>query len=131
MTRRATLCALGLAVTLIAAPAMAEEDDDGTIARAEFFACMEAEAGRPCFDALEAAVPGWCPLMDNRIRTMNGDALFEAARALGSTAEPATSLDTACPDLASVSVPRGVSKSAICHQRQGWTALAAIKGIGS
>lgn len=151
MTRLAVVLTIGL----FAAPVGAEEGEDGLSA---FFACVDAVEWSPptydgyakpspaqrCFDALEASVPGWCPLMDNQIRTRQGDALFQAAQRLtGGQKERSVELGDveytlfpdptfgrttgfeSCPGVEETNVADGVSKEAICHQRAGWAALSS------
>ncbi len=159
MKRSSTV--LWAAVFAASACAVTAQEDDGAAARAAFFECAKAAPVRPrsyanydapslathCYDALEAAVPGWCPLMDNQIRSHNGNAMFAAAADLTpkniadkielngasysiKSFNPAqVSVEEQCPDLASLSVPRGVSKEAMCRQRLGWAAFAQARWL--
>ncbi|MEL6688950.1 MAG: hypothetical protein AAFP28_01415 [Pseudomonadota bacterium] len=154
MIRRVLSLASGVAV--LALPVLAEEEDDGIEA---FFTCVdavewavpttsgyaEASPAQHCFDALDAAVPGWCPLMDNQIRTRQGDALFAAAAELIAPGETkslfingiewtitpdpdfGTSSFEDCPGVVAMSVAQGVSKEAICHQQAGWASFSVIR----
>ncbi|MEM8591571.1 MAG: hypothetical protein AAGF13_03500 [Pseudomonadota bacterium] len=151
------MLALAAMVAVVAPPTEAEEVDNGL---ATFFACVEsiewkqptylayaqASPAQHCFDALEASVPGWCPLMDNQIRTQQGDGLYAAAAALlpptGTITIDLDGIDwmietnpdfgttqgfADCPGVEDMSVPDGVSKQAICHQRAGWAVFAQIR----
>jgi len=115
---------LGLMAT---SPSLAETEDDGIAA---FFECLEAEGDEaPCYTALVDAVPGWCPLMDNQIRSRQGEALIEAAREVD--ADHATFADDwdLCPELEGVSLPVGESKAALCKQQVGIKVLQAVRTL--
>ena len=119
--------ALLFALAVFGSVAAAETEDDGIAA---FFACLEADGDEaPCYIALVDAVPGWCPLMDNQIRSRQGEALIEAA----TTVDPnhvvfAEGWDV-CPELANLSLPVGESKAALCKQQVGVKVLKAVRGI--
>ena len=114
---------------MMATSAVAETEDDGI---AVFFECLEGDGDEaPCYTALVDAVPGWCPLMDNQIRSRQGEALIEAAM----SADPKNVVFSDgwedCPDLANVSLPAGESKAALCKQQVGIKVLQAVRDGGN
>ena len=119
----------GLIGLLVAGPVIAETDDDGITA---FFECLDGSVVEAsCYTALVDAVPGWCPLMDNQIRSRQGQALIDAALA----ADPDNAIFAegweTCPELAAVSLPAGASKAALCKQRVGIKVLQAVRAGGT